>query len=375
MSDETMLAALLGQAEGPGALVRVGADPTLWRVVNRVIAREGVRLSLKQVRPQPVAAQPTDAGRAVVAFDRRHGPTVVHLLDLPSLDAAPPPGPRLLIAAAGPEPGWRRAALLASLDGGVSWSEIGDTAAPAIMGRTLNALGGGTAALIDERSVVDVELLHADMALQHATMARLHAGANLAVIGDELVQFGSAVPLALRRWRLSQLLRGRRGSEWAMAGHAAGARFVLVEADALTAFDPPLDQIGRDVKLLAAGVGDANPAEAEARAIGAALRPLSPVHLRAAWRADGAAVLSWIGRSAAGLAWLDGAEPVSEPLFGIEIERADGQVRSATASGSTYVYAADHIATDRLAGPEVAIRVVQIGQGLVSRPAHLRLPI
>src|SRR3546814_3877061 len=54
-------------------------------------------------------------------------------------------------------------------------------------------------------------------------------GANLALIDDELVQFGHVEQLGGHRFRLRRLLRGRRGTEWASADHEAGGRFILIE--------------------------------------------------------------------------------------------------------------------------------------------------
>ena len=51
------------------------------------------------------------------------------------------------------------------------------------------------------------------MALQHAGDAALLAGANAAMLGAELIQFGRAEPLGQGRYRLSRLLRGRGGSD------------------------------------------------------------------------------------------------------------------------------------------------------------------
>ncbi|MBN8839788.1 MAG: hypothetical protein J0I25_06260, partial [Sphingomonadales bacterium] len=59
--------------------------------------------------------------------------------------------------------------------------------------------------------------------------AALDRGVNLALVGDELLQFGVAEQLAARRWRLRDLWRGRRGT--AATAHAAGDRFVLIEAE------------------------------------------------------------------------------------------------------------------------------------------------
>src|SRR5690606_242236 len=125
----------------------------------------------------------------------------------------------LLVAAAGPSAGWRRASLLASTDAGASWQAIGGTVGPATMGHAVTVLGSAAPALFDLAGSVEVELLHAAMMLHDADTAGLVAGRNLALLGDELIQFGRAEPLGSARWRLSRLTRGRRGTEWAIAGH------------------------------------------------------------------------------------------------------------------------------------------------------------
>ena len=142
----------------------------------------------------------------------------------------------------------------------------------------------------------------------------LVAGANLAVLGDELIQFGAAEPLGGRRFRLSRLLRGRRGTEWAAGAHAAGDDFALVETDALVALEAPAGSAGGEARVLAIGIGDDPAGVTAAAAIeGESLRPPSPVHLRAAGTAGGDLALSWVRRSRQGWDWTGGSDtPLGE---------------------------------------------------------------
>ncbi len=82
------------------------------------------------------------------------------------------------------------------------------------------------------------------------------ATVNLALVGDELIQFERAVRIGPALWRLGGLLRGRRGTEWAMAGHMPGERFVLIEQTALVGWDLPSSAIGAAARIMARGVGD-----------------------------------------------------------------------------------------------------------------------
>src|SRR3546814_11488239 len=59
-------------------------------------------------------------------------------------------------------------------------------------------------------------LAGAEVTLSNAGDALLDGGANLALVGDELLQFGRAEQIDATRWRLSRLWRGRRGTEAAI---------------------------------------------------------------------------------------------------------------------------------------------------------------
>jgi hypothetical protein len=86
-----------------------------------------------------------------------------------------------------------------------------------------------------------------------------------------------------------------------MAGPvAAGDPFVLIEADTTRVLDLPLAALGGTVRLLASGVGDADPVEAALEVTGVSVAPPPPVALRV----DGDAV-RWTRRSRAGWRWLD----------------------------------------------------------------------
>jgi len=265
---------------------------------------------------------------------------------------------------------------MASLDGGASWLSIGTTAAPATMGTAQTTLAPAGEAIFDKAHEVDITLLHDGMMLEDADPDRLVAGANLALIGDELIQFGRAVPLGDGRWRLSNLVRGRRGTAWAAASHMVGERFVLIEAETLFPYDPPLSAVGADVQILASGIGDPSPVAASAAAIGAALRPPAPVHFSAERQDEGAFVLRWIRQSRLGWTWLDACDvPLAEDRerYRLTIERADGLERSYELEAASFNYAAADIAADMTAGPVVTISVLQIGTSAVSRPASITL--
>jgi len=364
-----------GCAVRPGDRVTLAGEAGLWKVARFTLGPMKVDLELvrlaKDSLPDPVAAS---EGEPVSQADLPHGPTLVHLLDLPLGDGLGNK-PLLFVAAAGSEAGWRRAILSASYDGGGSWQAAGASAAPAAIGVAEGVLPPAGPALFDTVSTLDVELANGAMWLEGRSDDALAGGANLALAGDELIQFGVAEPLGANRFRLSRLLRGRRGTEWAAAGHEAGERFVLLDADSLAILEAPAGSPGGTARILAAGIGDLPDAASASAAIeGAALQPPSPVHLRAEETPEGGLLIAWVRRSRQGWAWLSGSDtPLGEEreLYRIEIA-GTGFVRTAAPAEPLYLYSAEQRIEDGGAGP-VQIEVAQIGTFAPSRAARLTL--
>lgn len=324
----------------PGDIVTIADAVGRWRVAR--VSLEAMVVMLELVRLDD-AARPTIAassGRVRGSVDTEHGPTILHVFELPALGDTLLDAPRLLVAAAGPAPGWRRAALLLATDGGARWSPAGNTAVPATIGALLTLAPAAPATLRDLSTVIEIDLAHAGMMLAGADDAALDSGANLALLGEELIQFGVAEQIGPTRWRLQRLLRGRRGTEAAAGTQQIGDRFVVIDSDNLAAIDMPLSAIGSPVRFMASGVGDLDgPVTTDIMPSGVSVRPPSPVHLRA--RRDGDALaIDWVRRSRVGWRWIDGVDsPVGEEgeHYAIDIAVADAPVQRFTATGPALV--------------------------------------
>jgi hypothetical protein len=252
-------------------------------------------------------------------------------MDLPPLPGELPASPRLWLAGAGEGAGWRRAAVLISLDGGVSWQDAGVLPMPAAMGHAMSALPPALPASWDRNFSLEVELLSDAMWLENRPEPSVLAGANLALLGDELIQFSTVKVLAPRRFRLSGLLRGRRGTEWAVAEHVAGERFVMLDPAALLVLPLSLEQLGQTILLRAVGAGDAAATPIGVVVGGAGLQPLAPMHLHAV-RRNGELQFAWIAQSRVGFGWPDLVDvPPGEvrTAFRVELRDAGGVVAEA----------------------------------------------
>ncbi len=352
----------------PGARITIDGAPGQWRVDRWSLEHMVVKLECVPIAEAPLsgAASP---GRAVMAPDAQRGRTLLMPFELPPLDDVATTGPNLVVAATGTGSGWRRAALLASTDGGAHWVPAGDTAYPAILGTVRVPPAPARAALIDNAGYAEVELARTDMALANADPAALDAGANLAMLGDELLQFGQAASLGGTRWRLSQLWRGRRGTEAAIGTQRIGDRFVLVARETLKPLDLRV-AVGGAVRLLAQGSDDPiDVAPVTTTSTGISLLPPSPVHLRATRQGD-VTQIGWARRSRVGWAWRDGVDvPLGEEVERYEVEIVRGAERSVRTLSSPGLTLS---AADRAAPLTLTVR--QIGTYGLSPAVQLSIP-
>lgn len=296
-------------AIAPGDAIRCPDGTALWRVTRVEVSGQGVTLSLTGIGGDS-GVLAADAGRALATPDRPSPATMLVAAELPPLDDGRGELLRIAVLANGTAPGWRGAALLTGDDPGDIWEEAGATAAPAIVGRLTAPVPATTGWLVDRQTVIEVELAHAALTPLSLDDAAFDRGGNLAVLGDELIQFRDVEQTAAQRWRLSYLLRGRRGT--VPRSHAEGAAFALIDRGTVATVALPHAQPGETVRLLASGTGDAQPVAAHVTLTGVSLAPPAPVRLRAT-RRNGAIELRWVRRSRLGWRWRDdGDAPLGE---------------------------------------------------------------
>lgn len=356
-------------AIAPGSVVALAGEGGRWRVSEAALEAMVTELTLVRLANDAPAAV-ASPGRVLPTPDRVEGNTILIAAELPGLGETALAAPRLSVVAAGSAAGWRRAALLYSIDDGASWRDGGVTAAPSVIGTIIAPPGIAPATLIDMANAIEVELARDDMVLADADDAALDAGANLALAGDELLQFGRAERLSDARWRLTHLWRGRRGTEAAAGLQVAGDRFALIAPDGVAAIDLPVAAVGASVRVLASGTGDIDgPVEAVAVVAGASVRPLAPALLRIAAESDESAV-RWARRSRLGFRWIDGGDvPLAE-----EAERYRVTIGPLAADLRTTIVTEPACALlpgEAVAG--TAIEVRQIGALGESLPARITL--
>ena len=349
----------------PGDRIRHGGFD--WTVYTVEVVEGVVQVSARlAVGTGGLSSIVSDSGSVSSSPDVVVTPTQVSLLDLPDLGAGPEA--RMALAAGNASEGWKAVP--------VSWSAAGRSGVlssagrETIMGNVVQALGPGCALVPDRRQNVQVVLLDDGLSLLSTDDYGLQAGANLAMIGSELVQFRDVTPLGAGQYRLSHLLRGVRGTEWAMDWHADGETFVMVDQARLTSI--PMDRawVGSKVTAIAEGIADDSTLPVSRNYAGEALRPPSPAHLEVTIDPSGALNIEWIARSRLAWAWVDGHESgigENSMTFLIELTGDASTVRAVTGATS-HVLTPDQTAD--FAGQLSEVRVSAIGDLATSRPTR-----
>ena len=302
------------------------------------------------------------------------GPVEVRLLDLPVFDAAEPVVLTRAAVFADPWPG--PVAIWRSSDG-ASYERAAVAFAPAIVGETLDPLPNGPVGSFRRRQQRSRAALwrRARVGVRSRAARRRQSGGAAASgwrLRDHPVR---AMPnwSATASTRLSRLLRGQGGTEWAIADPLpVGAGFVLLD-EHVVPVARGLEMLGRPLSLRIVAAerdhGDAAAVAVETTPQGVSLRPYAPVHLRAV-RGGSGIVLSWIRRTRLdGNSWEAEEVPLGEAAERYEIDILDGTtVRRVLQSSTAQVLypSADEIADFGAPLAAISLRVVQMS-ALVGR--------
>jgi hypothetical protein len=262
---------------------------------------------------------------------------------------------------------WNGAAIYRSDDGGEaggnSFSLLAGLDGAATFGAIITNLAAGVTETWDQVNQVEVVLSSGSLA-SVSELAVLN-GANAALIGDELVQFQNAELIAERTYRLSRLLRGRQGTQWAVGSHAVGDRFILLSAALYTSIISS-NLIGRQLfyKVVSVGNSLGNTDEVAFTYTGRNLKPFAPVHVKSLRDGCGNLTISWVRRSRVDAEWRDGVDiPLGEESERYELDIMDGATVKrtiATTSPTASYSAAEQTADFGSMQSSVSVRVYQL---------------
>lgn len=296
------------------------------------------------------------------------GPSKALLMDIPILrDADNSPG--MYVAMQGTGEKWPGAVLYKSSDGTTYSQVLTDTSA-ATVGTATTLLGGFTGGTVfDEQNTVTVDMGGGVLSSSTRDVI-LSSTTNAMLIGSEIIQFRNASLVSGGVYTLSGMLRGKRGTEWAMAAHAVGDRAVLLTTSSLRRTLDQQAEIGISEQWKAVTIGKtvASATAFAATDTGVSEKPFSPVDIRSTRNPDSGVDIFWKRRTRLATRFVGTGGinvPLGETIESYFVEILTGPAgdvrRTKTVSAETCNYSASDQTTDFGTLPSsISVRVSQI---------------
>ncbi|VAX07404.1 Gene Transfer Agent host specificity protein [hydrothermal vent metagenome] len=357
----------------PGDIVTMASNPEAqdYLLQETEIGPEGVQCqAVKFSNIRLDRAAQADSGPVPVQQVAELAESLFFHFDMPTITGENVTSPVFFWAAAAGAGKWPGAGLFISRDNDQTYSQLDYTNADAISGIVENILPDGPAAYWDYGNEILVRLDNPDHGLSGAALEAVLDGANIAWVGGEIIQFQQATFELGGFYRLTGLLRGRRGTERYISQHSISETFILLNRATVNTAVMYHSDIGliHHFKVVTAGA-DVEDAPSVSRAYGAAvLKPFSPVHGKGLRDGAGTLALTWIRRSRVGGDWMDNADvPLGENYerYDIEILNDGAVVRSLTSDVSEVIYPASSQIEDFGAVQAILdIRIFQISDNI-----------
>lgn len=364
----TLTDSWVGLAVGLAYGIPVGDNTVPYRITRKTRGANGI-VEVEAVSDESVVYQITAAGSSGLPPEEdntQFDDTRLVLIDGPTTeDGHDDYG--FYIAMAGTSADWPRGLVQASGDGGATWADIFDQPLGCVMGSVAIATPEGPTDGLDDTldttTVITVVLLHDGMVLEDATDAELDANANMFFLGadgfGEYIQFKTAAKIDTSTWELTNLRRGRRGTDWALGSHVVDEDFVMFgDGGVYRIVYSDTSQWGFPMKFrgITLHQDEDDAAIVDFTNTGEGKRPFSPINVEGSWDGSYNLTATFDSRSrlfAGGLGIDDNFE------FDVEITNAT-PVRTMTVTVETFSYsAADQVTDGLVAGQVVQGRVRQ----------------
>ena len=293
-------------------------------------------------------------------------PTLLFLFDIPLLRDVDSnhDNTGFYYAMSSPSLTWSGGVLFDSTDD-VNFIQESTSSQPVTFGYTTNALGAPARSpwIWDNANSVTIHLVRGSFAGD--TMLNVLNGSNALLVGNELIQFTTAVQNPDGSWTLSGLLRGRRGTEWAVGTHAPG-ELVVMPITGMQRIQDPLAIVNQlhYKKGVTSGTDPSLVPAQNFTVIGNDLKPYAPVHIDGERDGSGNLTVTWTRRTRVG--WNSLSQdpvPLSEDseAYSIDVMNGSTVARTLTSTSPSVTYSAADQAMDFGSPPAaVALKVYQI---------------
>ena len=235
---------------------------------------------------------------------------------------------------------WRQGVVYVSRNGGNSYNLAKTLLTKTIVGTCTNAIGTAFEYTRDLKNTLTVTLQNGQ--LESVSESDFLNGRNCALVGQELLYFKNAVLTAPNTYVLSEFIRGRRGTEWAINTHTSNETFVLASGYLERITGEPLDlNAQRLYKSVTVGqvLEDVN--SVPFTCTGVAMKPYAPCHVAGAKDGTGNLTITWVRRTRRGGMLVDYKDvDLSELSEAYEVEILSGNnvVRTFSTTTSTITY-------------------------------------
>ncbi|RLD08602.1 MAG: hypothetical protein DRI65_01830 [Chloroflexota bacterium] len=291
----------------------------------------------------------------------QYGITNLELLDIPMLDnSLDKEG--VYIAASGYLSGWTGCNIDKSTDGETTYNSVGSIIDSTIIGLATSRLSDGTSTIIDS---VNSVIISVNSPLYDISTEVLFNSGNYVLLGDEILQFMNSQDNGDGTYTLSNLLRGRRGTEWAMSTHLIGDRFVFLDTNMIFDTSASLNAYSY-YKATTFGFfiedSEAETITPEIRC----LKPLAPARVYGIRDINNNLTIYWMRRSRDVTGYMKTLQ-LFEESESYEIDVITGSGRTLTSTSESVVYTSTDQTSDGLTlGEPIELNIYQIS-GIVGR--------
>ncbi len=314
---------------------------------------------------------PAGSGNTLLQDTQLIAFTRAEYLDIPAFPGDDLDKGVLRIGAVGLAGNWTGCGVYRSDDNGVTYSRVTDINTPGVIGTVPGILATGPTAIFDYTNSLEV-LVTGNGQLQSVSELAVLNGANAAMVGAEMIQFVTATLVEPGKYNVSGLLRGRLGTEWAVASHSAGERFVLLDGSlARQVMANNMIGLNRYYKAVSFGSMLTDVASSNLTYNAVALKPYSPVHISGARDGSNNLTINWIRRTRLGGPLLDGVDIAlneTSEAYEVDILSSGSVVRTITGITSpTTTYSAANQMADFGSTPSgIDVAVYQLS-GIIGR--------
>lgn len=254
------------------------------------------------------------------------GPVIYELLDVPLLKDSYN-YPSCLVAMSSQNTMWDNGLIYRSLDSGQTWALTNAFASQSKIGFGKNAIGEPSSFLLLDKSNVLNAYVYAGT-LSSVSELQLLAGANHFAYGRdgrwEIIASQSISLQSDDTYNLSDLMRGRFGTEWAASQHEVGDHLISLDETTVQLIGMNSSQIG--IYYLYRGIPEGGDISAATETLfaysGVNLKPLSPVYAKSYFDlSNSSRVISWVPRSRTPVEAFSGIPtPLGETSESYEVE-------------------------------------------------------